>query len=284
MSRLKDQFLNSPVLYDLRRGIQKASPRNWQPIQAVVIVLVALGLMLLAYSFFVNVSLVDATVPTAVILPILSLVIPTILHATFAGEWQARSLNSLMVAPLTTQQLVVAKVLRALLPFVLITALLILVTFGAQGIQELMQFNGAIEEPVRTWRDVLILAPMAVLASLTYTLMLVGVTALVSSYCKTTSAALLGTLGVLIIGLLILPIVVGVFEGNSQILAIAHPFGQLPTLSASLDDTGFQSFLPFRETWMSFFGTWLVWAVIGCGALVATHARMSSLRQSGIED
>lgn len=284
MSRLRDQYYNNPVLYDLRRGIQKASPRNWQLVHAAVAILVILGLLLLGFSFFSNVSVVDASVPLFIMLPILTLVIPTVLHATFAGEWQARSLNSLLVAPLTTRDLVIAKVLRSLLPFFVLTLLWCVVALAAQGIQEVMAARGVIDAPARAWPDVVVLVPLAVVASFAYTLFLVGVTALVSSYTKTTSAALLGTLGALIIVLLIIPVMIGVLPGGGQVLTYIHPFAQIASLSSSLADESWNLVPPLRESWLLFAGVWAAWAALGICGLYATISRMTKLRQAGIED
>lgn len=137
--------------------------------------------------------------PTLVVMLLLPL---NILHGSIAGEREKRSLDNLLVAPLTSAQIVFAKAARALAALALCLLLIV-------GPYLAVEIARPFSEPLVTHRsnpvafsfvNGILLCAGAGLAS-------AGLVMLVSSRTRTTSAALVGSLFVLLAWLLGVPLI-----------------------------------------------------------------------------
>lgn len=189
----------------------------------IVVVLITLVSLSLIFVVGYYGRALSALIPYFVAPLIAMLIIPFLTHRAVAGERQARSLEALLAAPVTSYQIIVAKTIRACIPAVIIgffmVAMSIAMTMGL-GLPSNSSFTLA--DPVE---PILYAIGAVVYGSLAWAT--IGISIGVSSYFKTSSAALLSIFIVLIVSYVFVPIVfaglLGVVSDSWELIAL-HPY------------------------------------------------------------
>jgi ABC-type Na+ efflux pump permease subunit len=142
----------------------------------------------------------------------LALIVPmNILHGSIAGEREKRSLDTLLVAPLTSGQIVFAKSARALAALGLSLAT---VVGPYAAIETARLFSQSIVN--KRANPMLFSLAHGILVCATAGLLSAGLTILVSSRTRTTAAALVGSLFVVLTWLVGIPMIAGLALAQFQ--------------------------------------------------------------------
>jgi ABC-type Na+ efflux pump permease subunit len=142
----------------------------------------------------------------------LALIVPmNILHGSIAGEREKRSLDTLLVAPLTSGQIVFAKSARALAALGLSLAT---VVGPYAAIETARLFSPSIVS--KRANPMLFSLAHGILVCATAGLLSAGLTILVSSRTRTTAAALVGSLFVVLTWLVGIPMIAGLALAQFQ--------------------------------------------------------------------
>ncbi|MCC6403579.1 MAG: ABC transporter permease subunit [Fimbriimonadaceae bacterium] len=139
------------------------------------------------------------------LIPLLLMVILiplAVLHGSIAGEREKRSIEVLLVAPLTSAQILFAKVSKGVLPVAVTIALFIPVALAIEIGHIWKPMLSPVRSVLPSWQTFLL--AMAVVAS--SAMFSAGLTMFVSARAKTTGAALIGSLFALLAWLVGLPI------------------------------------------------------------------------------
>ncbi len=147
--------------------------------------------------------------------------IPATLHGSIAGERESRSLDMLLAAPVTAQQVVLGKLARAIVPITWLALAL-----GVPGLILAFTHEISSHQPFCAYVGPFIVGFLyALLTAAT----LACLVTYISSRAKTTAAALMATIGVIFVGLFVYPAVVGIFTmgmmgTTTEFFFVLHPF------------------------------------------------------------
>ena len=130
--------------------------------------------------------------------------IPSVLHATIAGEREKRSLDMLLVAPVTASQIVIGKFSRALVPIV---ALSLAIGLPTLVVELARSADGAERDGLN--RSGMLGFVIASLFCLLFAMAIGGLTMWISSKTRTASAAMMSTIGALFLLLIVVPAIAG---------------------------------------------------------------------------
>lgn len=251
----------------LIKNIKAMPSSSW-----VVLSLVALVYLVLVGTALKVAEAIDSSVFLFLMLTVVVLVAATVLHGSLAGEREKRTIDLLLVAPVTTAQIIAAKVVKVVLPLISV----IFVCVVPAIILAVVRANLGVD----TWSgrsagfDTFLLA---IGITLSTGCMVVGATVYVSSVNRTNANALTATLGILFLWFIVLPILLGSFgvvsHDFSESLMVYHPFYAMskvlfPGRNEPLDLAGFS---------VSF----LIHAAIGIGGLVAAAKVLERERKTG---
>lgn len=251
---------------------------------------IAIGLTtLVTYLFFVGMVIryaneVPPIVLLFVLLGVLMVIQPILLHGVIAGEREKRSLDMLLVAPVTTPQIVIAKLFRAFGIFataftalVVPTLIVLLVQSFARPGQFGLDSNSLPNSVVFAFSIVIIVAAAYANAAITI---------LISTLSKSLASSMMANVGVHFFVLVIVPgfltilssgLVVMLAVPSSQnylVPAIAlNPFVTLAYLANAGSSPGAQ-FLP---VYIAIIHS-LIWTVVGFIALFAAMLRLEKER------
>lgn len=222
----------NPVIKESQLSVwERMNPRQWQTntllsvliVGVVYIVLISLGLQAVRDidpSLFMYVSLTTVIFASAIVL-----------YGTVAGEREKRTLDLLLVAPVTTSQIIAAKLFRVVLPIVAIL-LLLGVPSLVFGIARIVLGETAFASG----------APfaMGLVGSLALTFCVAvfvsGLSIFVSSINRTTAGALTGSLALIFLVYVVYAVMAGVIGSMSQPLSNAmmalHPYFVLAQLTS----------------------------------------------------
>lgn len=227
MKSLIDRIPDRPVYFDLRNQLRRFAGGSLKGNQVASLVVLLIFFSMIAYSFLSAAKYVPLGAVTFMLPGLAWLTIPGSVSGLIAGELQKRSLDPLLAAPLHSYELVRAKALRAL-PVALMlygaaVGLVLLLTIGKlfQGDETGSEVMPA---PLTLFMGTVIFAATAFGTT--------GLSMAVSSVARSTVAALITCLG-LIIGLYaVLPaVVVPVFAALSSdsfpYLMALHPYGAI---------------------------------------------------------
>lgn len=207
-----------------RTGLKSTATAVWL-VAGVIVSLAALAAYYAAYLAW-----------QFLLLPLLAIVILiplAVLHSSIAGEREKRSIEVLLVAPLSSAQIVVAKLSKAVLPVAvsIVTFVPIAAAIELGHIGKPFAFQPPSAVPV--WLT-FTLSMLLVVSSAAFS---AGVTMFVSSRSRTTAAALIGSLFVLLTWIVGSPILAGAVSGFSgtsgmdSVIMLANPFFTLGRLA-----------------------------------------------------
>lgn len=199
----------NPMMDDVRRNLV----RLWLPAQNRQAP-IAIGVTtLVIYLFFVGMVLryasdIPPIVLMYVLLGLVHVVQPLLLHGVIAGEREKRSLDMLLVAPVTVPQIVIAKLLRSvgifISAFVALTVpaiIVALVQLGRPG-----PSFGFGDQPPSPFL-ILVLSSVVIAGS---AFLSAAITVLISSMCKSLSSALMTNIAVHFLLLVVYPVFTGI--------------------------------------------------------------------------
>lgn len=167
---------------------------------------------------------------------ILLLVVPINLHGVIAGEREKRSLDMLLVAPVTSQQIVAAKFLRASGLFVAVVAGFLLPALFLALVQSATMQDSPLTD-VPGWRA--ILAGLAV--GIPATFFGGALTLCISAYTKSSVAALVASIGAHFFLLALTPMFFAALQaaapGMGEFFFHFHPFWALAVLTGDFTES-----------------------------------------------
>ncbi len=220
----KHLFVGNPMFVEIQREKNKAlAEHNWRGGQ-----LAARVLLLVIYLFLLILTLryveyVEPVVLMYVMLGLATILIPAGLHGAIAGDREKRSLDMLLVAPVTPGQIIVGKFGKTFLSLMMlivaigIPAFIIeLVKQGTPTYRYGMQIDG-----ITGYFQSLVLVIAASLA-------MGGMTMWISSKTRSNSGAMLATVGALFVLFVVVPAIGGVLgtlsPGTAEALVYTNPF------------------------------------------------------------
>ena len=224
LSGIRHLFIGNPMFVEVQREKKKAlAEHNWRGAQ-----LAARGLLVVIYLFLLILTLryveyVEPFVLMYIMLGLATILIPAGLHGAIAGDREKRSLDMLLVAPVTPGQIIVGKFAKTFLSLVMlilavgVPALIIeLVRAGSIAPRNELHIPGMLGY----FRSL-----MLVVAT---TLCMGGLTMWISSKTRSNSGAMLATVGALFVVLVVVPAIGAVMSslspGAAHVLTSTNPF------------------------------------------------------------
>ncbi len=216
-------FTENPVLHHATSKFSRSLRRQSVASQRVALALTIIVYMGLVVSALQMVEFVDASVFLYMSLFVSILATATVLYGSLAGERERRSIDLLLVAPVTTNQIVVAKLARAFWPVLSIVAALTLpsVLFG------IVRLTGKLPA-VESEAPLVLVIIASIGISMATSLFVAGVTLYLSASNRTTSGALTSTLASLFLIYCFSAFVAAslgwINRGLSDLILTPHPF------------------------------------------------------------
>lgn len=265
------------MMVEWQMSKRRMLPKNWKPQHAVsysIIGVIYVGIFYLVVS---SAAAIDPVYLYFAMLGMSAFVLPVVVHGAIAGERQARSLESLFAAPVTPGQIVVGKMVRALPAFLAVTVSFLALMLFVAFVREVHPNAYSGDAAVSPFTYVLGLA-----AQLSSSILIVGIGIAVSSMTRTAGAALLGSIGAMLLVFVILPSVVfpffGLFDDQlPQSLMGGHPFGFLAWMLEAPGGTTKVGMTPFAWTGLA------TWTLVGIGLMVFATQRLTKERKRGVE-
>ncbi len=219
----------NPMMAEPARFVRQiTSPSEWKGQQIVMGVIVAIIFIFFMAMTFVYSDAMDPGGMIYVMMGLIVLVVPVNLHGAIAGEREKRSLDMLLAAPLTAQQIVSAKILRVIVPLSLIVvgfAIPAYVLAIKRAMQNTTTYYGphAPPEMVMVTNGLVLTVCFAIFCSVC--------TVYVSSITRNTASALISSIGAIFFYLVVLPLMLMPFfwllPWMGEIIGLMHPFGAL---------------------------------------------------------
>ena len=237
---------------------------------AVKVIVLLLYLFILSMMISYN-EVMSASFLVFALLGAYVLFIPATLHGCIAGERESRSLDILLTAPVSTQEVVMSKLARAIIPM---TWLALALGIPGLVLAIIAEVNGSRYHEEGLFNFVVgfvyvLVAGGAISCLVTY----------ISSRAKTTAAALMSTVGVFFIGLIVYPVIFGMFAmvsgdlSDSMFWFLGHPFVMLGALYGDMDD---------HLMWMFFSVLLMVMGSIGLVAMASQHLKSEYHEGTGL--
>jgi len=249
---------NNPMLIEIQRFRRRFL--TFSGTNTMNSAVLALTLVCYAGLVLIVISGKGAIPPVAIVIfqtALFTFFAPGMLHGAIAGERERRSWDLLLVAPVSKAQIVAGKFIGAL------TAL----GTGA-GLFGLPILVSAALYRHTNWYNLM----LAELVSLSFTVAVCAFTILISARVKRPFMALGATLGTLSMGLIVLPILVGVLVAGSGVsfqdaTLVFHPFYALMQIY-SIDTNSFYREQTFKPVW----GWPQIMVYTGVGAILVVWA------------
>lgn len=264
----------NPLLYDFVLQTRRLKPTNWRSQQALSMALVAMIVVSFMYFALQTARYMNVSPLLFVIQGANTLVVPIMLHPVLAAEYQNRSLEVLMASPLSAWQVVLAKLLRAVVP-VLATTSVVLFVMASMRVVQLFNVGNNYDQVRNEWVSV----PVGLLATGAWAFFVASFTIWVSSLAKTTSAALLATIGGILGSLVMIPMVVAPLTALNFELQVAilrmHPFPYIGALVFPEEGR------PFEPLFMAI--PPVLWVGAGVCCLWLASRKLARQRGTGVE-
>jgi ABC-type transport system involved in multi-copper enzyme maturation permease subunit len=249
---MKELVRDNPMSAEaIRVNRQMLTASTWTATHTGTAVLAGSFYLLLLALIIRHGMSVPPVVFTILMLATLTLSLPLSLHGVIAGEREKRSLEMLLAAPVTSRQIVAAKLLRVV---GLAAATVGLIGLPGLVIAVIQVVSGAGEPPLPTlfWGNALLQFAMGLGMVFSFSFAASSFSLLVSSRAKTAGASLLacvgGFLGALVVVPYFLLLVGGLsseFRSAAGFLAQFHPF--FAVAGVPLASSGSPFFLFGRE-------------------------------------
>ncbi len=226
MSRyaVKHLFVGNPMFAEVVREKNKAlAEHNWRGAQLaarVLLLVIYLFLLILTLRY---VTYVEPFILMYVMLGLATILIPAGLHGAIAGDREKRSLDMLLVAPVTPGQIIIGKFGKTFLSLIMLVI--------AIGVPALV--IELVKETASTSRIDMHISGLAgyfrsLALVLATGLSMGGLTMWISSKTRSNSGAMLATVGALFVVLIVIPAIGGVMSAlsptASEMLVGTNPF------------------------------------------------------------
>lgn len=225
---LKHLFQGNPLLLDLRRSVRRIFGIGKQgKVNLAVSTISALIYGLVLLVAWTNYESIDARVYVVLLCVVICLVVPAVTHGAIAGERERRSWDFLLVAPVSSAQIVAGKFLSG--------AGIVLLLAVAFSPMFLIAFFGHGQANFFTVLGMLIMV-------ISYGFLLNAVSLYVSSRFRRAFGANLTIYGMQFAALLVLPILITILtQGQADTWAFfLHPFVVCAALSQDYGDASVQ--------------------------------------------
>ncbi|MBX3114058.1 MAG: ABC transporter permease subunit [Fimbriimonadaceae bacterium] len=230
IENIVNRIPNKPVFFEVRQQLRRSSIESATggnskigSIIGVIVILLIVGSNLIMAARYIQVGYL------MFILPVLAtFLLPAMVSPVIAGEFQRRSLEQLLAAPISTVDIVKGKALRAIIP-VLMMLTIVLFMILLIGIGKIFQGH---EQDFDVFSPFISL-PVCSLLFFVWSFFVTGLSVFVSSVTKSTSAALLASIGILVGLVFVVPAIIvplsAVAIGPTAIgyLAAMHPAGMM---------------------------------------------------------
>jgi|GEM_PF-4188540 len=219
-----DLVRDNPVIKESQRSFwERIHPKTWPTNTTITIAIVAIVYFVLITLALQGISFIDPSVFMFVSLTVTIFVSAVVLYGTLAGEREKRTLDLLLVAPVTASQIVAAKTLKVVIPILAIIVLLdipALVFAIVRNANGMKTMSSGASFPIAFFGSTVLILSVA--------LFVIGLTMLVSSINRTTAGALTGTIAVLFLAYIVFPVITGVLavfsRPLSDTMSSVHPF------------------------------------------------------------
>jgi len=281
VQKIIDRLPNDPKYFEIKQQLRRSAldtggGNKIATIIAVTVILLIVGSQLIMSSRYVQVAYL------MMILPFLStFLLPAMVSPVIAGEYQRRSLEQLLAAPLSAGEIVYGKALRAVVPALMMLGIvlfmILLVAFGKI-------FYG--HEPDSTVHSPFFSIPVMTIIFLTWSFFVTGSTIYVSSVTKSTSAALLASVGIqvgifFVVPAIVLPVSSVVFGPQAAgYLGSVHPAGVM--MFAVTKDVGGQ----LNPGWVITLAIIAnaIYVALGILFLIMAGRKLATYRKTGFEN
>ncbi len=224
VAALKMLFVTNPMLVEIQREKNKAlAAHNWRGGQLAARVLLGLVYLSILALLLRYIEDVEPVILMYVLLAMLTIMVPAALYGTIAGEREKRSLDLLLVAPVTAGQIVVGKFGRGFVSMIAITVAIGLPAFVVEVVRQ-------IDPPYyyQAERNGFLGFFISLAFCITAGLAVGGLTMWISSKTRTASAAILSTVGAIFLLLAVTPAIALTMEqiapAMSELILNMNPF------------------------------------------------------------
>lgn len=231
-----DLIADNPAIKDSHRlPWLRMNPKTWTTntiVSVCILVVTYIGLLTLALQ---GAQFLDASLFMYVCLTCCGFAPAVVLYGSIAGEREKGTIDLLLVAPVTTAQIVTSKLLKIILPILSIIVLLVVPMVVFAFVRPRLGLT-----PIESGAPLLPAILGTILICLTVSLFVTGIAMWVSGMNKTTAGALTGVLALLFVVYIVYPVTAGVFSvvnrDISDWMMVVHPFfavSQLTTTGAT---------------------------------------------------
>lgn len=227
----QELFADNPAIKDVQRlPWQRMNPRHWSTSTVVSVAILAVAYIALTTLALQGAQWIDASLFMYICLFACGFAPAIVLYNTVAGEREKRTIDLLLVAPVTTAQIIVAKLTKILAPTVCIIVLLLVPMLMFRFVRPTLGLK-----PLESGTSFALAVTGTIVLSLCVALFVTGVAMWISGLNKTTAGALTGVLALLFLVYIVYPVMAGVFgpinQKLTETLLVAHPLFALSSLT-----------------------------------------------------
>ena len=276
MNVVKHYLTENPMKVEWELSRRRMLPKNWKAQNAIAYSIVGMIYLGLFYMVISAAAAVDPVYLFFAMIALTVFALPIVVHGSIAGERQARSLETLFAAPVTPGQIVAGKVIRALPTLVLIVGSIVVLMFFV-GIVRVFQPDSYMSAANVTFATYMV----GMVGEVSLAVFVTGIAIWISSVTRTTGAALLGTVGALIVVFAVVPSLIWPFfslidQQLPGMLFAGHPIGFFAWL------IGPSEVIKESQTVFAWLGM-VSWGLLGFGLLAAATRRLATERRTGVE-
>lgn len=231
-----DLIADNPAIKDSHRlPWLRMNPKTWSTntiVSVCILVVTYIGLLTLALQ---GAQFLDATLFMYVCLTCCGFAPAVVLYGSIAGEREKRTIDLLLVAPVTTAQIITSKLLKIILPVISVIVLLVIPIVVFAFVRPRLGLT-----PIESGAPLVPAIFGTILICVTVSLFVTGLSMWVSGLNRTTAGALTGVLALLFVVYIVYPVTAGVFsvvnKNFSDWMMVVHPFAAVNSLTATGQD------------------------------------------------
>lgn len=284
IENLVNRIPNKPVFFEVRQQLRRASLESagggnnkLASIIAVTVLMLIVGSNLIMSAKYIQVGYL------MFILPVLAtFLLPAMISPVIAGEFQRRSLEQLLAAPLSSTDIIKGKALRAVVPVLMMLGIVVLMALFI-GIGKIFQGH----EPDSAVYSPFISMPVCTLLFFAWSYFVTGLTVFISAVTKSTSAALLASIGILVGLVFVVPAIIAPISGallgptSMGYLVAMHPAGMM-VVAIVRDNSSEAIYLPAAIVIMVVSNS--IYLVFGTLFLNLAARKLATYRKTGFEN
>ena len=268
-------FKNNPMLAEFQREKNKAlAEHNWRGGQLAARVLLGLVYLTILGILLRFIDEVEPVVLMYILLALQTVMVPAALYGTIASEREKRSLDLLLVAPVTPGQIVIGKFGRGLIPIIGLTVAIGLPAFVVEVVKQMDGSNrfGMFGPGQNGFGGYFFSLAFCLMAGLAVG----GLTMWISSKTRTSSAAILTTVGAIFLLVAVTPAIAVTMQdiapALSEFVVNMNPFVGLA--GAYSGET-----LSYSQQLPSSFYTWIAMLAYGLATVLTLYLASENVRE-----